>query len=205
MEKLTSKQAKILDAIREHIAAKGYPPSVREICKAVGVRSTSTVHGYLQKLEQKGYIKRDHSKTRAIEVIGDLREKNDFITIPLVGKVTAGMPILAIENIEMNVPIPIQLIQGYTSEDKFYMLLVRGDSMINAGILDGDYIIVRQQSIAENGDIVVAMIGEEATVKRFYKEKKYIKLQPENPYMQPIITNHVNILGKVVGLFRKMK
>lgn len=205
MEKLTDKQAQILNYIRQYLYKKGYPPSVREICEAVGLKSTSTVHGHLERLERKGYIKRDSAKPRAIEIVENLKEKSGFITIPLIGKVTAGVPVLAVENIEMEIPIPVEFVNGYNDKDKFYMLSVQGDSMVNAGILDGDYIIVRQQNTANNGDIVVAMIGEEATVKRFFKEKNNIRLQPENPYMQPIITNEAIILGKVVGLFRKVQ
>ncbi|SHF03634.1 repressor LexA [Caldanaerobius fijiensis DSM 17918] len=205
MEKLTDRQTQILNYIKQYLYKKGYPPSVREICEAVGLKSTSTVHGHLERLERKGYIKRDSTKPRAIEIVDNLKEKAGFVTIPLIGKVTAGAPILAVENVETEIPIPIELINGYIDKDKFYILSVQGDSMINAGILNGDYIIVKQQATADNGDIVVAMIGEEATVKRFFKEKNNIRLQPENPSMQPIITNQVTILGKVVGLFRKIQ
>lgn len=205
--KLTSKQAEILNFIKKQLYDKGYPPTVREICQAVGLSSTSTVHGHLSRLEKKGYIKRDPVKPRAIEIVNNelIKYKELVLNIPVIGKVTAGTPILAVENIEAEIPVPIDMIQGYVEFDKFFILTVHGDSMINAGILNNDYIIVRQQSEAINGEIVVAMIGDEATVKRFYKEKEYIRLQPENPYMQPIIAKDVKITGKVVGLFRKIQ
>lgn len=200
-KELTKKQEEILDFIKKRIKEKGYPPAVREICEATGLRSTSTVHGHLTRLEKKGYIKRDPSKPRAIEITDerDIPSK-EMVELPVVGKVTAGEPISAIENIEDIIPIPVDWV-GY--EDAF-ILKVRGDSMIDAGIFDNDLIIVRKQYIANNGDIVVALIDNEATVKRFYKENGYIRLQPENKSMQPIIVNDVKILGKVIALFRKM-
>ncbi|MEZ0535829.1 transcriptional repressor LexA [Caldicellulosiruptoraceae bacterium PP1] len=200
-KELTKKQEEILEFIKKRIKEKGYPPAVREICEATGLRSTSTVHGHLTRLEKKGYIKRDPSKPRAIEITDerDIPSK-EMVELPVVGKVTAGEPISAIENIEDIIPIPVDWV-GY--EDAF-ILKVRGDSMIDAGIFDNDLIIVRKQYIANNGDIVVALIDNEATVKRFYKENGYIRLQPENKTMQPIIVNDAKILGKVIALFRKM-
>ncbi|QEK12163.1 transcriptional repressor LexA [Crassaminicella thermophila] len=200
---ITKQQEKILNYIKNEVNTKGYPPSVREICVAVGLKSTSTVHGHLAKLEKNGYIRRDPTKPRAIEVLDNnenIPNKKEIIEIPVVGKVTAGLPILAVENIEDTFPVPLDFIDN----SKYFMLTVKGDSMINAGILDGDYILVKQQQIANNGDIVVAMIEDEATVKRFYKEKNYIRLQPENLSMDPIITTNVRILGLVKGVFRKL-
>lgn len=202
--KISEKQKQIIDFIKSELNRKGYPPSVREICKAVGLRSTSTVHGHLECLERKGYIKRDSAKPRAIEILdGDLRFSSDVIKLPVIGKVSAGMPILAVENIEEYYPVPIDLIKGYEKES--FILKVRGESMINAGILDGDYIIVRKQTTANNGEIVVALIEDNATVKRFYKENNFIRLQPENPSMDPIIVKDVFILGIVKGVIRKIK
>jgi repressor LexA len=200
---LSTKQKQILDYIKENLRAKGYPPSVREIGEAVGLSSSSTVHSHLTKLESLGYIKRDPTKPRAIDVLDEApwRHKT-VIPVPLVGIVSAGQPILAIENIEETYPLPAELIG---SEDNIFMLTVKGDSMINAGILDGDYLLVRQQNNASNGDIVVALIdNEEATVKRFFKEARRIRLQPENDSMEPIYAENVSIAGKVIGLFRSM-
>ncbi|MBM7613825.1 transcriptional repressor LexA [Alkaliphilus hydrothermalis] len=208
-EDLNTKQIEILEYMKSQINDKGYPPSVREICEAVGLRSTSTVHGHLSKLENKGYIRRDATKPRAIEILSngidniiDFQQKKEMINIPIVGKVTAGQPILAVENIEDIFPMPLDFLDRGNSD--VFMLTIKGDSMIEAGILDKDYVIVRKQSIARNGDIVVALIGEEATVKRFYKEADHFRLQPENSAMEPIIVKDVAILGKVVGVFRKM-
>ncbi len=200
---LGTKQKQILDYIKENLRSKGYPPSVREIGKAVGLSSSSTVHTHLNKLEALGHIKRDPTKPRAIDVLDEApwRQKT-VIPVPHVGLVTAGQPILAVENIEETYPLPAELIG---SEDSVFMLSVKGDSMINAGILDGDYLLVRQQSSASNGDIVVALIdNEEATVKRFFKETGRIRLQPENDSMEPIYAKNVSIAGKVIGLFRSM-
>lgn len=203
---LTPRQEQILIFIKQEISQKGYPPTVREIGKAIGLSSSSTVHNHLAKLEQKGLIRRSSSKTRAIEVVGfnflsgQERNREEIVDIPLVGHVAAGQPILAEENVENTFPIPLY----FTGKDEVFMLKVKGESMIEAGILDGDYIIVRKQNIANNGEIVVALINDEATVKTFYQEKHCIRLQPENSYMKPIITNEVNILGKVVSLLRKM-
>lgn len=204
MDKISEKQKQIIDFIKSELHRKGYPPSVREICKAVGLRSTSTVHGHLECLERKGYIKRDSAKPRAIEILdGDVCFSSEVIKLPVIGKVTAGMPMLAVENIEEYYPVPIDLVKGYEKES--FILKVHGKSMINAGILDGDYIVVRKQSTANNGEIVVALIGEDATVKRFYKENNFIRLQPENPSMEPIIVKDVFILGIVKGVIRKIK
>lgn len=206
-EDLSSKQLEILNFIKSETQTKGYPPSVREICKAVELKSTSTVHGHLSKLEKKEYIRRDPAKPRAIEILDKYSEfsidiTREIVNIPIVGSVTAGEPILAIENIEDTFPIASNLIKGAQSP---FMLRVKGESMINAGIHDGDFILVQQQSIAENGDIVIALLNQEATVKRFFKEENYIRLQPENDFMSPILTKEVVVLGKVIGLYRKLK
>jgi repressor LexA len=195
------KQTEILMFIKSEIQEKGYPPSVREICSAVGLRSTSTVHGHLERLEKKGYIRRDPSKPRAIEVLDNQIAKKEMVNIPIVGKVTAGQPILAIENIDDYFPAPLNFVQ---SNNQTFMLKVSGESMIEAGILDGDLLVVEQKSTAENGDIVVALIGDEATVKTFYKEDGYIRLQPQNSTMDPIIVKDASILGKVIALLRRM-
>lgn len=200
------KQKKIVDFVNRFLVEKGFPPSVREICQAVGFKSTSTVHAYLKKLEEEGTITKDATKPRALKVLDESgRNLEGYISdqeidnIPVIGKITAGAPILAVENVEETFPIPVQYLENSTS----FMLKVRGDSMINAGILDGDYILVKQQNTASNGDMVVALIEDEATVKTFYKEKGYYRLQPENPAYEPIITQDLSILGKVIGLFRK--
>jgi len=202
LEGLTPRQREILSYIKREVLRRGYPPSVREIGQAVGLHSSSTVHGHLGRLEEKGYIRRDPTKPRAIELVNDPDiVRKEIVNVPIVGRVTAGAPILAVENIEDFFPMP----RDFASYEDVFMLKVRGDSMINAGILDGDYVVVRQQSHAQNGDIVVALIGDEATVKRFYNEGDHIRLQPENPSMQPIVANDVQILGKVVGVFRKVR
>jgi len=200
------RQQMILDFLNRYQMEKGYPPSIREICKAVGFKSTSTVHSYIKKLEEEGHISKDATKPRALKVLqSDKKNLEGYIAhqeidnIPVLGKITAGAPILAVENIEDTFPVPVQYLGNSTS----FMLKVRGDSMINAGILDGDYIIVRQQNTAINGDIVVALIDDEATVKTFYKETDHYRLQPENPDYEPIIVKDLLILGKVIGLFRK--
>jgi repressor LexA len=199
MSELTSKQEMVLNYIRHFIVEHGYPPTVRDICKAVGLSSTSTAHGYLSRLEKKGYIRRDPARSRAIEIVepGQAAAAN-VVPVPLVGKIAAGQPILAVENIEDTFPLPSQIIG---KEDAF-MLRVQGDSMIEAGILDGDYIIVRPQDTADNGDIVVALLGEEATVKYFYRYDDHVELVPANKRMQPIKAKEVTILGKVIGLLR---
>jgi repressor LexA len=200
------KQKKIIDFVNLYLAEKGYPPSVREICQAVGFKSTSTVHAYIKRLEEEGQILKDATKPRALKILDESEKRlegyiahQEIDNVPVLGKITAGAPILAVENIEETFPIPVQYLENSTS----FMLKVRGDSMINAGILDGDYILVKQQNTAENGDMVVALIDEEATVKTFYKEKGYFRLQPENPAYEPIIVENLSILGKVIGLFRK--
>ena len=208
MTKLSKRQEAILDFIKDQVTEKGYPPSVREIAQAVGLASSSTVHGHLSRLEQKGFIRRDPTKPRAIAILNSNEEfdsipRVEALYAPVIGKVTAGEPITAIENIEEYVPVPAHLA---TSEDDLFVLNVQGESMIEAGILDGDRVIVRKQQTAQNGEIVVAMTeDEEATVKRFFKEKDYIRLQPENATMQPIIVRNVAILGKVIGLFREIE
>ena len=204
MKKVSKRQEDILAFIKEEVRAKGYPPSVREIGEAVGLASSSTVHGHLARLESKGFIRRDPTKPRAIEILEpeESIQKQQVIHVPLVGKVTAGSPITAIENIEEYFPLP----DTYgTSEDQLFMLEIMGESMIEAGILDGDLVIVKQKATANNGDIVVAMTAEdEATVKRFFKEKNHFRLQPENSSMEPIIVDQVSILGQVVGLYRRV-
>ncbi len=199
---ISSKQQQILDVIQAAIKAKGYPPSVREIGEAVGLKSPSTVHMHLNKLEQLGAIRRESEKNRAIDVVGSSPMRNVAMTmVPLVGRVTAGQPILATENIEDTYPFPVDLV----GQDSVFMLKVDGESMIQAGIYDGDYLIVRDQDSARNGDIVVALVdGEEATVKRFFHEKDRVRLQPENDRMDPIYTRDVAVLGKVIGVYRKM-
>ena len=190
-------QQKILDFIKKEIEQKGYPPSVREICVGVGLKSTSTVHAHLNHLEQQGLIRRDSTKPRALEVIDGTQARGR--TVPLVGRVTAGLPILAIENIEEYLTLP----QGMLGQDDLFCLRVQGESMIEVGILDGDIIVVREQNNAENGEIVVAMIEDEATVKRIYYEKNRVRLQPENRFMDPIYADSVQVIGKVTALFRQ--
>ena len=205
---LNNNEQRILDFIKEQIKENGYPPSVREICAAVGLKSTSSVHSYLNKLAEKGCITKTGLKTRALRVV---EEKNpdipsndsNVLSIPLVGNVAAGAPILAEQNIEEYFSIPSSFLSKSAISSNTYMLKVKGESMINVGIYNGDYIIISKQNTATNGEIVVALIDNEATVKTFYKEKDYIRLQPENDTMEPIIVKDVKILGKVVGLFRK--
>ena len=208
----TRKEKAILKFIEDQVKANGYPPSVREIGKAIGLSSTATVHGYLAKLEKQGFIKKEDKKGRTLKVIKGtdgkpVQESNknfytqkEMVEVPVIGKITAGQPILAVENVTDTFPIPIDFVGNSES----FMLTVRGESMIEAGILDGDYILVKKQSNADNGEIVVALIGDEATVKTFYKEKDHIRLQPENHTMDPIIVPDCKILGKVAGVFRKM-
>jgi len=193
-----SNQDKILTYIRSVIQSKGYPPSVREIAEAVGLKSTSTVHGHLMRLERKGLIRRDPQKPRALEVMGENGEANG---VPLLGHVTAGLPILAEENLEDYVQLPEVML----GEGEHFILHVHGESMIDAGILDGDCIVVRSQETANNGEIVVAMIEDSATVKRFFREDGRFRLQPENPTMEPIYADEVTILGKVVSLYRTFR
>ena len=194
------KQSEIYDFLKVYTENRGFPPSVREICEAVGLKSTSTVHGHLKRLEKKGLIKRDPTKPRALEIIELNKPKKEMINIPIVGKVTAGMPILATENIEDSFPVPLDYIKH---NRELFMLKVSGESMINAGINNGDLAIIEKQENAENGDIVVALIDNEATIKRFFKEKDHIRLKPENDTMKPIIVPNCSIIGKLVGLFRQ--
>lgn len=198
--RITAKQKEILEYIKSQIINKGYPPAVREICEAVNLKSTSSVHSHLETLEKNGYIRRDPTKPRAIEIIDDdfNLARREVVNVPILGTVAAGEPIFAEQNIEGYMPI---LPEDLPSGDSF-ILHVHGDSMINAGIFDGDRLVVTKQDIADNGDIVVALVEDSATVKRFYKENGYFRLQPENDYMAPIIVDEVSILGKVSGLFR---
>ena len=199
---ITQREEAILEVIKQTIRHKGYPPSVREIGQAVGLSSSSTVHGYLRKLERKGLLRRDPTKPRAIEVLDrTVPEKMDFdfLNIPILGKVSAGTPVLAIENQEGNLQLPLE----FTGAGNFFLLKVKGRSMIEAGIFEGDLVLVRQQPIAENGDIIVALLEEDATVKRFFREQEYIRLQPENKLLSPILVKDIQILGKVVGVIRK--
>ncbi|MFD0587039.1 transcriptional repressor LexA [Paenibacillus sp. GCM10027627] len=205
MSKLSKRQNSILEFIKLEVREKGYPPSVREIAEAVGLLSSSTVHGHLDRLEKKGFIRRDPTKPRAIEILSQDGDGEDNVIpfpvaqVPIVGKVTAGVPITATENIEDYFPLP----SHFVGDNNVFILNVIGESMIEAGIHNGDYVIVRQQQSANNGDIVVAMTeDDEATVKTFYKEKDHIRLQPENSTMEPIRLHNVTILGKVIGLFR---
>ena len=211
-EELNKREKTILKYIEKQIMTDGYPPSVREIGQAVGLSSTATVHGYLERLEKKGYIKKKDKKGRTLRLLKgstgetkktsskDFYTQKELVEVPVVGKITAGMPILAVENVTDTFPIPID----FVGNSDCFMLTVRGESMIEAGILDGDYILVKKQNNANNGEIVVALIEDEATVKTFYKEKDHIRLQPENSTMDPIIVPTCEILGKVAGVFRKM-
>lgn len=193
------KQSEIYEFLKNYTENKGYPPSVREICEAVSLKSTSTVHGHLKRLEKKGLIKRDPSKPRALEIAELSTPKKEMISIPIVGKITAGMPILATENIEDTFSLPLDFIKH---DKELFMLRVSGESMINVGINNKDLAIIERCSDAINGDIVVALIDDSATIKRFFKEKDYIRLQPENDTMDPIIVDNCLILGKLVGIFR---
>lgn len=196
----SNKQMEIYEFLKNFTELKGYPPSVREICEAVNLKSTSSVHGHLKKLETKGLIKRDPTKPRALEIVELNSTKREMLNIPIVGKVTAGLPILATENIEDTFSLPLDFIKH---DRELFMLKVTGDSMINAGIREGDLAIIEQTNAALNGEIVVALIENEATIKRFFKEKDSIRLQPENDAMAPIIVDDCSILGKLVGLFRQ--
>ncbi len=201
--KITPKQSEILDFIKLEILNKGYPPSVREICEAVHLKSTSSVHSHLETLEKNGYIHRDPTKPRTIEIVDDNFNlvRREVVNVPIVGRVAAGEPILAVENIENYFPLPAE----YMPKEESFMLKVKGESMINIGIFDGDLILVQKQKTCQNGDVVVALVEDSATVKTFYKEKEHIRLQPENDSMDPIIVPNAEILGKVTGLFRVMK
>jgi repressor LexA len=213
-KKNSNKQQEILDYVYKCVSENGYPPSVREICSAVGFKSTSTVHAYLQKLTESGLLQKDPTKPRAIKILKkenqiqntrNIKEgyytSREMVDVPVVGRVTAGQPILAVENITDTFPLPVDFVQNGDA----FMLRIQGESMIEAGILDRDFVLVRQQSSANNGDIVVALIGDEATCKTFYREKDYIRLQPQNCSMEPIIVkDNLSILGKVIGVFRRM-
>lgn len=198
--KITAKQREILEYIKNEILNKGYPPAVREICEAVQLKSTSSVHAHLESLEKNGYIRRDPTKPRAIEIMDENFNltRREVVNVPVIGNVAAGQPILAVENIESYFPIPAEMIPN----EETFMLKVKGESMINAGIFDGDKVLVQKQQTAENGEMVVALIDDSATVKTFYKEDGYIRLQPENDALEPIILPDCTILGKVFGVFR---
>lgn len=198
--KISDKQREILEYIKKEILNRGYPPAVREICEAVDLKSTSSVHSHLETLEKNGYIRRDPTKPRAIEIIDDNFNltRREVVNVPMVGRVAAGQPILAVENIDNYFPIPAE----FMPNEESFMLRVKGESMINVGILDGDNILVKRQKDARNGDIVVALVDDSATVKTFYKENGHIRLQPENDNMDPIIVPDCEILGKVFGVFR---
>ena len=201
--KITPKQQEILDFIKSEILNRGFPPSVRDICEAVHLKSTSYVHAHLESLEKNGYIHRDPTKPRAIEITDDSfnLSRREVVNVPMVGRVAAGEPILAVQNIENYFPIPAE----YMPNAETFMLRVKGESMINAGILDGDYVLVEKRSYAKDGDKVVALIDDGATVKTYYKENGYFRLQPENDYMEPILVyGELQILGKVIGVFRFM-
>ncbi len=198
--KISAKQQEILDYIKQEILNKGYPPAVREICEAVHLKSTSSVHSHLETLEKNGYIRRDPTKPRAIEIIDENFNlaRREVVNVPLIGNVAAGQPLLAVENIENYFPIPSEFLPNA----EIFMLHVQGESMINVGILDGDNILVQRQSTARNGEMVVALVEDSATVKTFYKEDGHYRLQPENDTMEPIIVEYCQILGKVIGVFR---
>lgn len=202
MAKLTAQQARVLEVIRQSIREVGYPPSVRELGEMLGLKSTATVHTHLRNLERKGYLKREAQKSRAFNIADTYSEKEPgpVVMVPLVGMVRAGTPVLAVENIEDMVPFP----RTFVKSENVFLLQVQGDSMIEAGIYDGDFVLVRQQDSADNGDIVVALLGDEATVKSFYKEKDAVRLQPQNPRLSPIVSRDVRVLGKVIGLYRSV-
>ena len=201
--KISAKQQEILEYIKDEILHKGYPPAVREICQAVNLKSTSSVHSHLETLEKNGYIRRDPTKPRAIEIMDDTFNLNrrEMVNVPILGNVAAGEPLFAEENIEDYFPIPAEMVPN----SEVFMLHVRGESMINVGILGGDNVLVQQQSTAKDGEMVVALVEDSATVKTFYKEDGYIRLQPENDTMEPIIVPDCQILGKVFGIFRFLR
>lgn len=204
--KISKKQSEILEYMKNEILNRGFPPSVREICEAVNLKSTSSVHSHLETLEKNGYIRRDPTKPRAIEIVDDNFNlvRRETINVPIIGKVAAGEPLLAVQNVEGYFPIPSE----YMPNKQTFMLVVQGDSMVNAGIFSGDYVVVEKQESAENGDKIVALVDDSATIKTFYKEKDHIRLQPENDYMDPIVVypqQQFQVLGKVIGVFRFMK
>lgn len=201
---ISPKQQEILDFIKQEILNRGFPPSVRDICEAVHLKSTSSVHAHLGTLEKNGYIHRDPTKPRAIEILDDdfNLSRREVVNVPILGRVAAGEPLLAVENIEDYFPIPTE----YLPNAELYMLQVKGESMINVGVLNGDHVLVQKQSTASDGDMVVAMVDDSATVKTYYKEDGYYRLQPENDYMEPILVyGELQILGKVIGVFRFFK
>ncbi len=200
--KITAKQQEILEYMKKEILSKGYPPSVREICDAVSLKSTSSVHAHLETLEKNGYIRRDPTKPRAIEILDDEFNltRREVVNIPIIGEVAAGQPLLAVENIKDYFTIPVE----FMPKNECFILVVKGESMINIGILNGDMILVERRQDVRNGEIVVALVDDSATVKTFYKEDGYIRLQPENDTMEPIIVQTCEILGKVIGLYRQM-
>ncbi|MFQ7552595.1 MAG: transcriptional repressor LexA [Blautia marasmi] len=204
--KISKKQSEILEYMKNEILNRGFPPSVREICEAVNLKSTSSVHSHLETLEKNGYIRRDPTKPRAIEIVDDNFNlvRRETVNVPIIGKVAAGEPLLAVQNVEGYFPIPSE----YMPNKQTFMLVVQGDSMVNAGIFSGDYVVVEKQENAENGDKIVALVEDSATIKTFYKEKDHIRLQPENDYMDPILIHpeqQFQVLGKVIGVFRFMK
>ena len=201
--KISKKQEEILEYIKAQILSRGFPPAVREICDAVNLKSTSSVHSHLETLEKNGYIRRDPTKPRAIEILDDTfaLTRRETVQVPMVGRVAAGEPLLAQENIEDYFPVPVE----YMPNNDVFMLQVKGESMINAGILDGDFVVVEKKNTADNGDMVVALIDDGATVKTFYREEGVIRLQPENDFMEPFILTDVQIMGKVIGVMRFMK
>ena len=201
--KISKKQQEILEYIKMQILQRGFPPAVREICEAVNLKSTSSVHSHLETLEKNGYIRRDPTKPRAIEILDDNFNltRREMVNVPIIGQVAAGQPILAQENIEDYFPIPIE----HMPNKQTFMLKVKGESMVNAGILDGDMVLVEEDHTASNGDMVVALVDDSATVKTFYKEEGVYRLQPENDFMDPIIVKEVSILGKVIGVIRPFK
>ena len=198
MSELNDKQLLIYEFLKDFTSEKGYPPTVREICKAVGLKSTSSVHGHLKQLEKEGLIKRDPTKPRALEIV-DSVVKKEMINVPIIGRVTAGLPILANENIEDSFPLPLDYVKH---NNDLFMLKISGSSMIKAGIIDGDFAIIERTQTASNGDKIVALIENEATLKTFYRENDHIRLQPENDEMEPIIVDNCSILGKLIGIYR---
>ena len=201
--KISAKQSEILEYIKQQIMDKGFPPSVRDICQAVNLKSTSSVHAHLETLEKNGFIRRDPSKPRAIEILDDsfYTFRKEIVNVPMVGRVAAGMPLLAEQNIDSYFPVPMEMLPNVQT----FLLKVQGESMINAGIFDGDFVLVEEAASASNGEMVVALIDDSATVKTFYKEKMHIRLQPENDFMDPIIVPDCIILGKVIGVFRFLR